>query len=47
VNAGVLALVLAWHQAARLAKLALRAAVALCAVIVTWHLAFVAHLLTG
>jgi hypothetical protein len=47
VNEGVLAPVLAWHPAARLAKLVPRAAVALCAVIVTWHLTFVAHLLTG
>ena len=45
VNTGVL--VLAWQQAARVARLALHAAVVLYGVIVVWHLAFVAHLLTG
>jgi hypothetical protein len=45
VNTGVL--VLAWQQAARLARLALNAAAVLYAVIVVWHLAFIAHLLTG
>ena len=45
VNTGVL--VLAWQRAERLARLALRVAVVLYALIVTWHLAFIAHLLTA
>ena len=42
VNTGEL--VLAWQRAARLA---MRVAVVLYALIVTWHLAFIAHLLTA
>ena len=45
VNAGVL--LLTWQRAARVARLALRCAVVLYAMIVVWHLAFIAHLLTG
>ena len=43
VSAGVF--VLALHQSTRLAQIASKIAVAMYAVIVTWHLAFVAHLI--
>ena len=45
VNAGVL--LLATYSASRLAALAQKVALAVYAVIVTWHLAFVAHLVVG
>jgi hypothetical protein len=45
VSAGVL--LLAVYSASRLARLAQKLALAVYAVIVTWHLAFVAHLLVG
>lgn len=45
VSLGVL--VLSLHQSSRLAQYALRGAIAVYAVIVTWHLAFLAHLLQG
>jgi hypothetical protein len=44
VNAGVL--VLALHGAARLARVALKAATFLYAVIVVWHCAFLLHLIS-
>lgn len=43
VNVGVVVLVL--HRDSRVAQWALKAAVGVYAVIVTWHLAFLAHLL--
>lgn len=43
VNLGVV--VLALHRESKVARLALKIATAVYAVIVTWHLAFVAHLL--
>lgn len=45
VNAGVL--VLSTYQQTRIAQVALKIAVGLYAVIVTWHLAFLAHLIFG
>lgn len=45
VNAGTFVLCL--YQQARVAQVALKASVALYAVIVTWHLAFLANLITS